>query len=205
MNIGNKMVGEIKKSILFNYFKANEIVFEHNVIGDECIRIIEENNKNKSNVLKELKICGLNSNNRYFIIKPENPTNIKPNKQTEIVIIEHNKENDFMNLIFVEMKPQKVKLKKEVIPKFEKTFNWVYLLFNLLKDKENKNFKVYLLLCKYSHEKKDDLYCKGELKTLETLTIKYTRIIKHSNGTESMKINLNEILSIKPIDLCEES
>jgi len=197
------MSNKIEKYILFKFFKANGIIFKYDVDKNHCIKIVEENNKDKSNVLKELNICNLNSNNEYYIVKPENPTNIKPSKQTERVIIEYDKEKDFMNLIFIEMKPKKVKLKKEVIPKFEKTFTWLYLLFNLLKNKEGKKFKVYLLLCKYSDEKKDDEYCKAELKVLETLKVKYVRIIKHSNQNEIMYVDINDILADTK-NICKE-
>ena len=189
---------KIEKQLLFDFFKAQGIIEEKN----KYIEIIEEKNKDKPNTLKKLKIENLDSNNRYYKINPENPY-IKPNKQTECVIIEYNEQSDFMNIVFVEMKPKKVKL-HEVLKKFERTFSWLYLLFNLLNDKEGKEFRVYFLLCKYSNTQKNDEVCKSKINIFHNLTVKYIRITKHSNAKEEMDIDFRGLISISTEKRCGE-
>jgi len=180
-------VVKIKKQLLFNFFKAEKIV---NEIKDST-NIIEKNNSNSEKVLKEVKIFNLNSLNTYYEVNPENPTYIKPNKPTEKVIIEVN--NSDMNVVFIEMKPMQG---KGIQKKLERTFSWLYLLFNLLKDKENKQIKVYYVLCKYSESSLEHLICKDKIDVFHNLTVKFIKKIYYSGGQEIITLDWNNIISI---------
>jgi len=187
---------EIKKQQIFDFFKAEKIVKEIN----NNIDIFEKNNESRKNVLKRVEIINLNSNNNYFEINPENPTYIKPHKSTEKVIIEDN--NSYMNIIFIEMKPLNG---KGIQKKFERTFSWLYLLFNLLKNKENKQMKVFYILCKYSDSSVDNTVCKDFIDVFHNLRVKYIKKIYYSNGKEKIKVDWNELISIpEQINRCQQ-
>jgi len=175
----------INKQQIFDFFKAENIVKE---IKDN-IKIFEENNKNKSNVLKEVNMVGFLPNKRYFEIDPENPTFIKPNKPTERVIIEDN--DQYMNVVAIEMKPIK---SKGIIRKLERTFSWLYLLFNLLEGKENKQIRLFFVLCKYSNKKMNNVTCKSYIDIFHNLRIKYIKKIYYSNGKEKIILNWQDII-----------
>lgn len=186
---------KIKKQQIFNFFKSKEIV---KVIKNNT-NIVENNNIYSENVLKRVKIINLNSNNIYYELNPENPTYIKPNKPTEKVIIEVNK--DYMNVIFIEMKPMKG---KGIQKKLERTFSWLYLLFNLLKDKEDKQIKVFYVLCKYSESSLQNVVCKDKIDVFHNLRVKYIKKIYYSNGSERMELDWNELISIpNQINRCQ--
>ena len=188
---------KIKKQQIFDFFKAEKIVKEI----ENDVNIFEKNNESRENVLKKVKIINLNSNNIYFEINPENPTYIKPNKPTEKVIIED--DNDYMNIIFIEMKP--LKGGKGIQKKFERTFSWLYLLFNLLKNKENKQMKVFYILCKYSDSFVDNSVCKDFIDVFHNLRVKYIKKIYYSNGKEKIILNWNELISIPDqINRCQQ-
>ena len=178
---------KIKKQQIFDFFKAENIVKE---ITD-YINVFEKNNRNDENVLKEVKIINLNTNNIYFEVNPENPTYIKPNKPTEKVIIEDN--DDYMNVVFIEMKPLKG---KGIQKKLERTFSWLYLLFNLLKNKEDKQMKVFYILCKYSNSSMDNIVCKDFIDVFHNLRVKYIKKIYYSNNNERIELNWNEIIDV---------
>ena len=196
MIIRKMMSCKIEKKVLFDFFKAEGIVEEKK----DYIEIIEKNNKDKPNTLQKIKIKNLNSNNKYYKIDPENPTDIKPSKKTECVIIEYNEENHFMNIVFIEMKSKKKNIKfTEIERKFEKTFSWLYLLFNLLNNKEGKKFRVYFLLCIYSGDEK---VCKSEIKVFHNLTVKYIRIIKSSEEKKEMEIDFGDLIAVNAKGKC---
>ena len=197
MIIRKMMTYKIEKKVLFDFFKAKGIVEEKK----DYIEIIEKNNKDKSNTLQNIKIKNLNSNNKYYKVNPENPTYIKPSKQTECVIIEYNEQTDFMNIVFIEMKSKKKNINSEELKrKFERTFSWLYLLFNLLNAKEGKKFRVYFLLCIYSGDEK---VCKSKINVFHNLTIKYIKIVKSSNKKEEMEIDFRDLISIDTKDICD--
>ena len=187
---------KINKKQIFDFFKAEEIVKE---IKD-YINIFEKNNKGNKNVLKEVKIINLNTNNTYFEINPENPTYIKSSKPTERVIIEDN--NDYMNIVFIEMKPLEG---KGIQKKLERTFGWLYLLFNLLRNKENKQLKVFYVLCKYNNSSLNNVVCKDFIDVFHNLRVKYIKKIYYSNGDEKIKLDWNELISIPDqINRCQQ-
>ena len=177
----------INKQILFNFFKSQGIVKKI----EEKIEIVEEKNKNKPDTLYKVTI--LLENNEYWQIVPENPTVIRPNKQTETIIVEF--ENSNLNLYFIEMKS---KNSADILQKLERTFSWFYLLLNLLSNEKHKSFSLYYIVCK--RKESEDKCLKERLLVFDSLDIRYKKFLFY---TTENNFNFN-ILDLKKLKCGKE-
>ena len=162
------MKHKIKKENIFNFLKAESIIEE---IGQQDdIEIIESKNIN-TDKLSKVQITSLTGDSKYWIINPENSTFLESmSKKVERIILEYTKDA-ILNIILLEMKSKSF-LVSEVIEKFEKSLSWVYLLLNLLNDKENQDIRVYGILVAQKRKNWDEV---DTLNIFTSTSIRYTK------------------------------
>lgn len=133
------MIARINKIKIFNFLKAESIVQE---ISSSSIKFLEHKNEITSTCLQEIEINNLVATSTYWKIDPETFTFLQLNgKKVDGVILEQTYDG-FLNIILVELKSKTV-TPSAIVEKFEKTLSWIYLLLNLLGNKENQKIRVF--------------------------------------------------------------
>jgi len=139
------MSHQISKQNIFNFLKAKSVVIE--IASNSNIEIIEEKNIDTSK-LQKVNITSLKNSSKYWQLNPETPTFLQPNsKKVESIILEETEDN-ILNIFLIEMKSGSINRRAEndICEKFSASLSWVYLLLNLLNNKENQKIKVFGIL-----------------------------------------------------------
>jgi len=173
----------IKKEKLFQFLKAESIIKE---INNNFVEIEEHN----TNGLEKVKIINLNEDSKYWLLNTENNTFIESKKRkVEKILLEYTNDKK-LNIYLIELK-SKTFTNSEIKEKFQHSFSWVYLLLNLLDDKEEQNYNVYGVLF---HQKNrfNDWNTTDTLNVLSSLAIRYKKISFFCDDNYR-EISLNEI------------
>ncbi len=180
------MTHKIKKQNIFNFLKAQGIIKE---IKNNT-QILETS---KDSNLKELNILNLNKSSNYWQFQTENNTFLEPKtKKVDGIIIEETSEKK-LRIVLIELKSKKF-IESEIIEKFEQSLSWIYLLLNLLKDKENQDIELFGILVAQT-DKKWNL--KSDLNIFNSTSIRY---IKRSFFTTNSSLDVNYDDLIKKIE-----
>jgi len=180
----------IKKEHIFNFLKSESII--EPISSSEIISIEEKSNTDTTS-LCNINIVSLNNDSNYWRLNPENKTFLEPNsKKVENVILEYTKDK-LLNIMMIEMKSKTIKRKDEnaIVEKFEKSLSWVYLLLNLLDDKQNQKINVYGVLVAQKDKKWNS---KETLNIFSSTSIRYKKISFYTTNT-TIDIDLNSILN----------
>jgi len=123
------MIHELNKLNIFEFLKEESIVEE---IIDDTIEIYETD---KGARLEKVLLTSLNKKSKYWTINTESKLLNPEGKKVEKVIIEQT-DGDILNIIMIELKSGNVSNQSKVLGKFSNSLSWVYLLLNLLHEKQ---------------------------------------------------------------------
>jgi len=177
------MSHNISKQNIFDFLKAESVIIE--IPPSNNIHIIEEKNLNTTK-LQKVNITALNNTSKYWQLNPETPTFLQPNsKKVESIILEQT-ESDILNIFLVEMKSGRINRSTEndISEKFSASLSWVYLLLNLLNNKENQEIKVFAILVAQQNKNWNS---RETLNILSSTSIRYK---KKSFYTSNIEIDI---------------
>lgn len=172
------MTHNISKENIFNFLKAQSIIEE--ISNKENIEI---NETDKNAKLKRVTITNLNQNSKYWVLNTEANTFQPQGKKVEKIILEQT-ENNILNIILIELKSNKIN-QSDIIEKFTNSLNWLYILVNLLHNKQNQKIKVFGILISQNETIKWN-----ETSTLRVLSSTSIRYIKRAFYTSLKENNL---------------
>ena len=169
------MTHEIDRLNIFDFLKEAFIVEE--ISNREHLEIRE---KEKNAKFEKLILTNLNKHSKYWLINTEAHTFQPQGKKVEKIILELT-EDKILNIILIELKSEKVN-QTDIDNKFKNSLSWVYILLNLVHQKQK--IKVFGILVA---QKEVNWNLKSTLKLFSSTAIRY---IKRSFYTTENRLTL---------------
>ena len=179
------MTHEISKSNIFEFLKEESIVEE---IMDDKIEIYETEKNAK---LKKVTLTSLNQKSKYWTINTESKLLSPEGKKVEKVIFEQ-MDSGILNVIMVELKSGNVSNQSRVLSKFSNSLSWVYLLLNLLHEKQ----KIHVFGILISQDSSCLWNEKSKLRIFSSTSIRYIKRSFYTTDNEFV-LDIGRVLRVE--------
>lgn len=184
------MTYNISKQKVFDFLKAESIVEEIEV--NSLFEIIESKIESQ-NGLNKVILKMNNSDSKFWKVHLENSTGasrfLEPiGKKVDSIILQEL--GDTLNIILIELKSKTIK-ESDIKEKFEMSLSWIYLLLNLLNNKENQKIKVFGILIAQKNKKWNQ---KDTLNIFNSTSIRYLKRSFHTTSTE-IELNFQDFIA----------